>query len=131
MTYLLWALSVLWFPFYFGAEVVKTSFQVMADIMTPGSNSEPAFVEVPTRCETDFEVTMLANMISLTPGTVTVAVGEGRPARLWVHGLYVDDRASFREDIHDMEDRLLAVTRPRAGVSTHPESSESTEGDKH
>lgn len=128
MTYLLWALRVLWFPFSFGSEVVKTSFQVMADVMTPGSASEPAFVEIPTRCETDFEVTMLANMISLTPGTVTVAVGEGRPARLWVHGLYVEDRASFREDIHGMEDHLLAVTRPRAGVPARPSAPESAEG---
>ena len=111
MNHLMWALRLLWFPFYAGGEIVKTSFQVMWDILTPGSSSTPAFVEVPIRCLTDFEVTMLANLISLTPGTVTVAVRE-EPRALWVHGLYVQDHTSFREDIHAMEDRVLAVTRP-------------------
>ncbi|WP_017577138.1 Na+/H+ antiporter subunit E [Nocardiopsis kunsanensis] len=127
MTYLLWVLRTLRFPFYFGFEVVKTTFVVLYDALTRGSSSTPAFVEVPTRCRTDFETTMLANMISLTPGTVTVAVGEDSPVTLWVHSLYVDDRASFRADIHTMEDHLLAVTRPRAGVPSRPTTAESTE----
>lgn len=110
MNHLTWGLRVLWFPFYAGGEIVKTSFQVMRDIVTPGSSATPAFVEVPVRCRTDFEVTMLANLISLTPGTVTVAVRQ-EPCTLWVHGLYVDDHESFREDIRVMEDRILAVTR--------------------
>lgn len=121
MNYLKWALRLLWFPFYAGGEIVKTSFQVMWDIVTPGSSSTPAFVEVPVRCRTDFEVTMLANLISLTPGTVTVAV-RNEPCTLWVHGLYVEDHDSFREDIHTMEDRVLAVTRtPRSAQQTASE----------
>ncbi|MBE2998371.1 Na+/H+ antiporter subunit E [Nocardiopsis sp. HNM0947] len=127
MSYLLWVLRTLRFPFYFGFEVVKTTLVVLWDVLTPGSSSVPAFVEVPTRCRSDFETTMLANMISLTPGTVTVAVGEERPATLWVHGLYVEDRPSFREDIHTMEDHLLAVTRPRAGVPPRPETADSAD----
>lgn len=111
MTHLMWALRVLWFPFYAGWEIVKTSFQVMWDIVTPGSSSTPAFVEVPVRCRTDFEFTLLGNLISLTPGTVTMAVRHD-PSTLWVHGLYVEDHASFLADIHAMEDRVLAVTRP-------------------
>lgn len=119
MNYLMWALRLLWFPFYAGGEIVKTSFQVMRDIVTPGSSSTPAFVEVPVRCRTDFEFTMLANLISLTPGTVTVAVRRD-PATLWVHGLYVEDRASFQQDIHTMEDRILAVTRPAGSPESTP-----------
>jgi multicomponent Na+:H+ antiporter subunit E len=111
MTYLTWALRALWFPFYAAGEITKTSFEVMWDIVTPGSSSTPAFVEVPLRASSDFEVTMLANLISLTPGTVTVAVRK-EPSTLWVHGLYVEDRESFQQGIRAMEDRLLAVTRP-------------------
>ena len=110
MTNLMWALRLLWFPFYAGGEIVKSSFRVMWDIMTPGSASDPAFVEVSIRCRTDFETTLLANLISLTPGTVTVAVRH-EPSTLWVHGLYVEDRESFQGDIRAMEDRILAVTR--------------------
>ena len=128
MAYLLWVLRTLRFPFYFGYEVVKTTLVVLWDVLTPGSSSTPAFVEVPTRCRTDFETTMLANMISLTPGTVTVAVGEERPAVLWVHGLYVDDRASFRAGIDRMEDHLLAATRPREGAPSRTSEKDETAG---
>ena len=114
MTYLTWALRLLWFPFYAGGEIVKTTFQVMWDIVTPGSSATPAFVEVPIRATGDLEVTMLANLISLTPGTVTVAVRRD-PSTLWVHGLYVEDRESFQKEIHAMEDRVLAVPRPKGG----------------
>lgn len=117
MTYLTWGLRVLWFPFYAAGEIFKSSWRVMWDILTPGSASTPAFVEVPIRASSDFEVTMLANLISLTPGTVTVAV-RNDPSTLWVHGLYVQDRESFQREIYAMEARLLAVTRP-AGSTEH------------
>ncbi|MBQ1079996.1 MULTISPECIES: Na+/H+ antiporter subunit E [unclassified Nocardiopsis] len=123
MIHPMWAPRVLWFPFYAGAEIVKTSLQVMWDIVTPGSSATPAFVEVPVRCRTDFEFTLLANLISLTPGTVTVAVRRD-PATLWVHGLYVQDRASFQQDIHAMEDRVLAVTRPSGPPESVPAEGE-------
>ncbi|MGW5876930.1 Na+/H+ antiporter subunit E [Nocardiopsis terrae] len=110
MTHLMWALRVLRFPFYAGWEIIRTSFEVMWDIVTPGSASTPAFVEVPIRCGSDLETTMLANLISLTPGTVTVAVRR-EPATLWVHGLYVKDRESFLEGIREMENHILAATR--------------------
>jgi len=129
MTYAMWVLRTLWFPFYYGFEVVKTSLEVLKDVLTPGSSSTPAFVAVHTRCLTDFETTMLANMISRTPGTVTVSVGEDNPVTLWVHGLYVEDRASFEADIHAMEDRLLAVTRP--GRELPPRPAPAHEGGEH
>ncbi|WP_017587733.1 Na+/H+ antiporter subunit E [Nocardiopsis ganjiahuensis] len=119
MTYLMWALRLLRFPFYAGWEIIRTSFEVMRDILTPGSSTNPAFVEVPVRCRTDLEFTLLANLISLTPGTVTVAVRQ-EPAALWVHGLYVEDRESFRQDIRTMEDRVLAVTRPTGSPESAP-----------
>lgn len=126
-----WGLRLLAFPFYYAAELAKANATVGLDILTPGSRATPGFVELPLRSVTDLEITMLANLISLTPGTVTVAVRE-EPATLWVHGLYVRDPESFRAELHAMEDRMLgAMRRPararalatgrRDGASTgHP-----------
>lgn len=110
-SYVRWAGQLLRFPFYYGFEVIKSTTHVGLDTLTPGSRATPGFVEFPLRCETDFEVTIMANMISLTPGTVTVAV-QLHPTKLWVHGMYVSDCPSFREELYAMEDRLLAATRP-------------------
>ncbi|MFD3686529.1 Na+/H+ antiporter subunit E [Nocardiopsis sp. NPDC058631] len=110
------AARIAWFPFFYGARVVASSLQVARDILTPGSSATPAFLRVPLRCRTDMEVTAIANMVSLTPGTVTVATRLDPPT-LWVHGLYTADEQAFHDDIRQMEDYLLAITRPR---STHP-----------
>ncbi|MCL3859545.1 Na+/H+ antiporter subunit E [Actinotalea sp. K2] len=111
-----WALRLLGFPFYFAAEVVKANTTVARDILTPGSRITAGFVELPLRCVTDLEITTMANLITLTPGTVTVAVRKD-PATLWVHGMYITDLEEFRADQYAMETRLLAAMRrdPDAG----------------
>jgi multicomponent Na+:H+ antiporter subunit E len=104
------ALRVVWFPFFYGSRMVTSTFQVARDILTPGSASVPALIEVPLRCRTDLEITAVANMVSLTPGTVTVATRTDPPT-LWVHGMYTADEQAFLDDIRQMEDYLLSLTR--------------------
>ncbi|WP_444963787.1 Na+/H+ antiporter subunit E [Nocardiopsis sp. M1B1] len=108
--FLLRALRIAWFPFFYGSRVVTSTLQVAWDILTPGSASVPALIEVPLRCRTDLEITAVANMVSLTPGTVTVATRTDPPT-LWVHGMYTADERAFLDDIHQMEDYLLGLTR--------------------
>ncbi|ASU58268.1 Na+/H+ antiporter subunit E [Nocardiopsis dassonvillei] len=103
-------LRIAWFPFFYGSRVVTSTLQVAWDILTPGSASVPALIEVPLRCRTDLEITAVANMVSLTPGTVTVATRTDPPT-LWVHGMYTADERAFLDDIHQMEDYLLGLTR--------------------
>lgn len=106
-----WILSILWFPFYLVYELVSGSLLVGWDILTPGSSATPAFVEVPLRCRNDGEIAALANLISLTPGSITVAARHS-PATLWVHEMYAADHDSAVRAVHLMEDHLLLMTRP-------------------
>ncbi|MDE3722612.1 Na+/H+ antiporter subunit E [Nocardiopsis sp. N85] len=102
---------IVWFPFFYGFRVVVSSLRVAWDILTPGSAAAPAFVEVPLNARTDLEVTAIANMISLTPGTFTMATRLDPPT-LWIHGLYTAHEQDFLHEIHQMEDYLLGITRP-------------------
>lgn len=108
--YLRWLASVLWFGPYFLLEIVKANFTVIVDILTPGSRMSAGFIEIPLRCRTSFEIMMIANMITLTPGTVTVAVAADSPT-VWIHSLYISTPEALRADVRAMEDRLLAATR--------------------
>jgi multicomponent Na+:H+ antiporter subunit E len=110
------AARIAWFPFFYGSRVVASTLKVAWDILTPGSSSVPALLEVPLRCRTDLEITAVANMVSLTPGTVTVAIRTDPPA-LWVHGMYTADEQAFFDDIHRMEDYLLGLTRTSGAPS--------------
>lgn len=105
------AARIAWFPFFFGSRVVVASLRVAREILGPGGTAEPAFVEVPLAARTDLEITTVANMVSLTPGTATVAT-RLQPPTLWVHGLYAADERAFLDGIHQMEDYLLDITRP-------------------
>jgi multicomponent Na+:H+ antiporter subunit E len=113
---------IAWFPFFYGSRVVISSLRVARDILGPGGAIEPAFVEVPLNARTDLEITAVANMVSLTPGSVTVAT-RLQPPTLWVHGLYTADETAFVEGIHRMEDYLLDITRPH-GAPARPSTGE-------
>ena len=101
---------IVWFHVYLLWQIVRSSMVVGADILTPGSRMSAGFIEVPLRCRSRFEIMMMANMITLTPGTVTVGVHEAS-STLWVHALYVSSPDELRAGIRAMEDRLLRATR--------------------
>lgn len=94
------------FAVWFGRELVRANLQVAWDVLTPRSRLEPGVVELPLRSRTDLEIAGIANLISLTPGTLTLAVRADPPA-LWVHGMYAADPDSFQHRLHLMEDRML------------------------
>ncbi|QIN28598.1 Na+/H+ antiporter subunit E [Brevibacterium luteolum] len=98
-------------------EVVVGSVDVITHIFQSGGYGHPMIVELPLRCVTDVEVTLMASSITITPGTLVVAVGAGderRPPTLFVHVLFADSEDEALEGLRDMESRLLKVTRGRA-----------------
>ena len=59
---------------------------------------KPAIIAYPLTVTSDIEITLLANLITLTPGTLSVDVsGDGRT--LYVHALDCDDREALIRDI--------------------------------
>ena len=59
-------------------EIVKANVCVLKIILSPQMQPEPAFVYFETRLKGDMARTLLANSITLTPGTITISVEEGR-----------------------------------------------------
>lgn len=79
-------------------ELVVANLQVAWIILQPGLPIRPAFIVVPLALRDDLAITALANMITLTPGTLTVDVAPDRSA-LWVHCLSARDADAVREQI--------------------------------
>lgn len=74
-------------------EQVKSSFQVASIVLSPRLEIRPGIVTVPLEVTGDVEITTVANMISLTPGTLSVDVSEDRGS-LYVHVINMDDPKS-------------------------------------
>ncbi len=99
------------FIFFFLWELLKANIQVAYEVMTPRLNMKPGIVKVPLDVTTDFEITLLANLISLTPGTLSIDVSQDKKV-LYVHAMYVTDKEKFISSIKNgFEKRLLKLTK--------------------
>ncbi|MCS7052779.1 MAG: Na+/H+ antiporter subunit E [Ignavibacterium sp.] len=99
------------FLFYFIKELIKANLIVAYDIITPKDYMKPGIVAIPLDAKTDLEITLFANLITLTPGTLSLDVSNDKKT-LYVHGLYVKDAESFRRELKEgLEKRLLEVLR--------------------
>jgi len=91
---------------YFHYELTVSSLQVARDVITPGHGSRPGIVAVPLDLEEPIQITVLANLISLTPGTLSLDVSsDGRT--LYVHDMFVDDPDETRRSIKEGFERLV------------------------
>lgn len=98
---------------YFLKELFFASLKVAYDIITPKFLLKPGIIAYPLLARTDLEITLLANMISLTPGTLSMAVSEDRKI-LYVHSLYIlnnDKKAVIATIKKGFERRILEITR--------------------
>jgi multicomponent Na+:H+ antiporter subunit E len=101
------------FLVFFIWELSIANLRIAYDVITPAHHMKPGIVAIPLEARTAVEITILANLISFTPGTLTVDVSEDRKT-LYVHVLYID-----RGDVEDVrrnmkrafEARVLKVLR--------------------
>ena len=88
-----------------------SSLKVAWDVLTPIQRSKPALIAVPLDAKTNAEITVLANMVSLTPGSLSVDISEDG-THLLVHAMFVDDPEAFKAEVKlGMEKRVLEAMR--------------------
>jgi multicomponent Na+:H+ antiporter subunit E len=83
---------------YFLYELLVSSVHVVWDVLTPMHIARPAIVAVPLDIDKPMQITALANLISLTPGTLSLEVSPDNKT-LYVHAMFVDDPEEIRRAI--------------------------------
>ncbi|MEH6718044.1 MAG: Na+/H+ antiporter subunit E [Aurantimonas endophytica] len=92
-------------------ELLKSAWRVAVMVLSPNMNLKPGILAFPLRVKSDAEITLLANMITLTPGTLSIDVSEDR-STLYVHAFDCSDPEAAKADIRDgFEARILEVFR--------------------
>jgi multicomponent Na+:H+ antiporter subunit E len=103
--------QIIQFVIFFLWNVLLANLRVAWEVLTPGHGMRPAIIAVPLDLKTDAEITLLANMITLTPGTLSLDIAEDR-SHIYVHAMYVDDIEEFRRTLKDgFEKRVREVMR--------------------
>jgi len=106
-------LRMLGFLGWFMGQFVVTSLQVVALILTPGKQAEPAIVRMDIDALSETEVTILLALITITPDTLVIAVDRDH-GTMFVHGMFgARDPESFRASLRATHDRLLRGIRAR------------------
>lgn len=82
-------------------DILMASIDVAKLVLGPLGKIKPAFVEIPLDMQDPFVGTLLASIVSLTPGTVSIDIDRSRWV-LQVHALNVDDAEAL---IHAIKTR--------------------------
>ncbi|MCQ2519033.1 MAG: Na+/H+ antiporter subunit E [Lachnospiraceae bacterium] len=92
-------------------EIIVSSFQTIHFIWSPSEEVEPKLVSFKTKLKSKAGKTALGNSITLTPGTITVAIKDDM---LLVHAL--DSSFSVNLEGSEMEEKLLKIEGGKENV---------------
>ncbi len=91
---------------YFHYELIKSSIDVAWDVLTPRAHATPSLIEMPLDAKSDLEILLVTNLISLTPGTLSVDVTEDR-STLIVHAMFAEDPQALVDDLKNGMERMV------------------------
>lgn len=107
--YFIKSYKTLSFSIYFIYELIIANLRVAYDVITPRHRMNPAIIAVPLDLKSEMGITMLANVITLTPGTLSLDVSSDKKF-LYVHAAYVKDKSEFINEIKNgFEKKLLEI----------------------
>jgi multicomponent Na+:H+ antiporter subunit E len=87
-------------------ELIKANLAVLKVVLSPTIRVQSGVIAVPTELTNEVALTALANMITLTPGTLTLDISPDR-RYLFVHTLNLDDPEAVKRDIQQAFERYL------------------------
>jgi multicomponent Na+:H+ antiporter subunit E len=94
------------FGVYFIRILVKANWDVAKVVLTPGFGQKSCIIRYPVGDLSDLQLTVLANAITLTPGTLSMDVSDDK-TWLYVHCMIGHDREALMNDITDLRNRIL------------------------
>ena len=99
------------FVAFYVIDVVRANIRVAFDVVTPASRAHPGIVAVPLDARTDVEIAVLANLITMTPGSLAVDMSDDRSV-IYVHSMFAEDPDALAREIKDdLERRVLELLR--------------------
>jgi multicomponent Na+:H+ antiporter subunit E len=111
-------LALGWLSIYFVWKLIEASTLMAWEVITPRNRVNPAVVSVPLRTRSLGVATMVANMVSLTPGTLTLEV-DHETMTLIMHVLHMETVEKSRQEVLHLEALAMAALPVRSGK--HPE----------
>ena len=87
-------------------ELILSGWRVARLVTSPRMDLRPGIFAYPLKLRSDFEITLLANLITLTPGTLSVEVSDDKKT-LFVHAIDCSDVDKTIGEIRDGFERRI------------------------
>lgn len=79
-------------------ELLLSNLRVARDVVRLRTRARPAILAIPVEGLNPSQITLLANLITMTPGTLSIDVSSDERT-LYIHALFVDDPKRLRDAI--------------------------------
>lgn len=109
--YLYRVFAVIWLTILFLKELVLSNLAVLRIVLKPKLDIKPGIFAFETELESEWEVTLLSSLITLTPGTLVVDVSDDNKV-LYIHSMDIEDVDEAAESIKlSFEKAISEVSR--------------------
>jgi multicomponent Na+:H+ antiporter subunit E len=95
------------FLLFYLKEFILSNLRVAKDVLSPHPQIAPDFIELPLDLKNDTAIFILANLITMTPGTLTVDLSEDKKTLL-IHSIYVHNPSALKTDLKENFERRIA-----------------------
>lgn len=113
-TYFFRVFAWIWLILIFLWELLISSVAVAWDVLTPRHRARPAIIEMPLDVKSDAGILLVTNLISLTPGTLSIDVSDDRTV-LRIHAMFAEDpEALIRNLKSGMEKWVINAVEDKA-----------------
>lgn len=107
--YVAFTLRVVGFIWFVIVAIVRSNLEVARIVLSPRHVFRPAIVGVPLDVRSDAGITLLAVVVTITPGTVALDVSSDRQT-MYIHAMDVHDVAALRSEIKgEFERRVMEI----------------------
>lgn len=94
---------------YYLGKLLKANMFLAYDILTPRMMTNPGFTRIRLELTSDFGLLLLSNLVSMTPGTLSMDIDSGRQY-LEVHLLYMDKQEETEREIVQIMQKIKRIT---------------------
>ncbi|MCX7712169.1 MAG: Na+/H+ antiporter subunit E [Chthoniobacterales bacterium] len=96
---------------FYSKEVIISNLRVAHDVLTPRDYSQPAILALKLDATHEWEIFLVANLISMTPGTLSMDVSTDRRT-LYIHAMFAENPEHLKNELKaTLERRVLELTR--------------------
>jgi len=97
--------NALGFLLFYLFKVFQANFELAFHILSPRLKMKPGIMKIPVNLTHPQAILLLVNMITMTPGTLTMDVSEDKQF-IFVHFLFLVDEEKKVREIKNIEKRI-------------------------